>query len=109
MTTSFNFDSIDSPADLMEANENLQSPFAQALEALEDCGYRDSLLVVGYLLTNLIDYHHTTVMNNEDGKMITAYNALQEGKLIASKAILQPLLQEAIDSITGADEEDEEA
>ena len=107
MTTSFNFDSIDSPADLMEANENIQSPFAQALEALEDCGYRDSLLVVGYLLTNLIDYHHNTVMNNEDGKGITAYNAFTEGKLAASKAILQPLLQEAIDSITGADEEED--
>ena len=105
MTTSFNFDSIDSPADLMEANENIQSPFSKALEALEDCGYRDSLLVVGYLLTNLIDYHHNQVDNNEDGKMVTAYNAFTEGKLAASKAILQPLLKEAIDSITGKDED----
>ena len=108
MTTSFNFDSIDSPADLMEANEKIQSPFANALEALEDCGYRDSLLVVGYLLTNLIDYHHTQVENNEDGKMVTAYNAFTEGKLAASKAILQPLLQEAINHINGESDDEED-
>ena len=112
MTTSFNFDSINSPSDLMEANEKIeqpQTPFAKALEALEECDYYDSSLVIGYLLTNMIDFHHTRVMENEDGRSSTAYNAFTEGKLVAAKAILQPLLQEAIDHVTGKDEEDEEA
>ena len=111
MTASFNFDSINSPADLMEANENIQepqTPFAQVLEALEDCDYYDSTLVIGYLLTNMIDFHHTRVMENEDGRSTTAYNAFTEGKLVAAKAILQPILQEAIDHVTGKDQEEDE-
>ena len=34
-------------------------------------------------------------MENEDGKSTTAYNAFTEGKLVAAKAILQPILQDA--------------
>ena len=109
MTTSFNFDSIQSPSDLVEANENIQSPFAQALEALEDCNYQDSLLVVGYLLQNMIEFHHDRVLNNEDGRGVTAFNAYTEGQITSAKAILQPMIQEAIDAITGKDEETEEA
>ena len=108
MTTSFNFDSINSPADLMEANENIQepqTPFAKVLEALEDCNYYDSTLVVGYLLTNMIDFHHNRVMENEEGRSVTAFNAFTEGKLVAAKAILQPIIQDAIDHVTGEDEE----
>ena len=108
MTTSFNFDSIDSPAELMEANENIQSPFARAVEALEDCTYYDSTLVIGYLLQNMMEFHHTQVMENQEGRSTTAYNAFTEGKLAAAKSILQPIIQEAIDHMTGKDEETEE-
>ena len=111
MTTSFNFDSIDSPADLMEANENIetpQTPFARALEALEDCTYYDSTLVIGYLLQNMMEFHHTQVMENQDGRSTTAYNAFTEGKLAAAKSILQPIIQEAIDHVTGKDQDTDE-
>ena len=106
MSTSFDFDSIQTTADLVKQNEDVKTPFASAIEALEDCGYDDSLLIVGYLLTNMIDFHHTQVFEQDHGKSITAYHAYTEGKLKSVKDTLLPMIKQVLES--SEEQEDEE-
>ena len=55
----------------------------------------------------MIEFHHGRAMENEDGRTCTAYNAFNEGQLVAAKRIIQPLIQEAIDATVEKAEDEE--
>ena len=53
-----NFETISTPADLVEMNKKVDLTAAQkAVEALEDCDYLESKAIIEWLLTNIITFH----------------------------------------------------
>ena len=56
-----NISDITTPAQLVEAN-NKVTPMEAAVEALKDCDYGDSKVIVTWLLTNMLDFHKTSAV-----------------------------------------------
>ena len=52
-----NFDSITTPAELLAQNESTKTPFEQAVEALSECDYTESMKLVQWLVSNMVDFH----------------------------------------------------
>ena len=52
-----NFESITTPADLVEMNKEELSAGQKAVEALEDCNYLESKAIIEWLLDNCITFH----------------------------------------------------
>ena len=52
-----NFDTINTPADLIEMNKEELSAGQKAVEALEECDYLESKAIIEWLLDNCITFH----------------------------------------------------
>lgn len=64
-----NLSDINSPSDLLKANEETKSPMELAIEALTEVNYEDTKKVVMWLVSNMKDFHHDTVAKlQEDGE-----------------------------------------
>ena len=58
-----NFDTIATPADLVEMNKKVDLTAAQkAVEALEDCNYLESKAIIEWLLSNIITFHQESAI-----------------------------------------------
>ncbi len=89
MTSSVNFDSISTPADLTKANEEVKSPLSQAIEAMGDVGFEGSMLMAMWLLNNAAEWHHEFAIDKAEGRKSVAAWAADGGKLDAALAILR--------------------
>ena len=52
-----NIDTINTPSDLVKANEVVMTPAEKAVEALRDCTYEESKVIITWLLENCITFH----------------------------------------------------
>jgi hypothetical protein len=52
-----NFETVNTPADLVKANETVLSPGEKAVEALKECDYSESKVIISWLLENCITFH----------------------------------------------------
>ena len=58
-----NFETIATPADLVEMNKKVDLTAAQkAVEALEDCNYLESKAIIEWLLSNIITFHQESAI-----------------------------------------------
>ena len=59
-----NFDTIATPADLVEMNKKAEEVTAaqKAVEALEDCNYLESKAIIEWLLSNIITFHQESAI-----------------------------------------------
>ena len=104
MTTSFDFNSITSPADLAKANDEVKTPFATVIDNLDECGYRESMAVVMYLLKNISEHHYDGVVKNEEACLFHAFN---HGRVASALNVLQPLADSLLEGINQEAEESE--
>ena len=91
MTTSFDFDSIQSPADLAQANDEVKSPLTVAMEAMGEVGFKGSMAMAIWLMANAADWHEDGAVDKAEGRKSAAAWAIDSGKLRAAIAILQSL------------------
>ena len=91
MTTSFNFDSVQTPSDLAKANDEVKSPLGQAMEAMEQVGFQGSMLMVIWLLNNMSEFHQDVAMDKAEGRSQVASWAYDQGKLDSCLAILRTI------------------
>ena len=91
MTTSFNFDSITSPAELAKANDEVKSPLTVAMEAMGEVGFKGSMAMACWLMANAAEWHEDVAIDKAGGRKEAAAWALDGGKLRAAIAILQSL------------------
>ena len=96
------FDAIDTPADLVARNEEIQSPLHRAMEAMEEVGVQGSMIMVFWLLRNMSDFHKDYALDKAEGRLTTASWAFDHGKLEAAMDILR-----TVD--VGLNDEDDEA
>ena len=106
-TSSFDFDSITSPSDLAQANDEVKSPLSIAMEAMGDVGFKGSMAMAIWLMANAADWHSDMAIDKAEGRKAVSAWAFDEGKLRAAMAILQSL--DYGDPTPEADEEAEEA
>ena len=52
-----NLENITNVSDLLAANEEEKSPLQKATEALTECGYDDTKVVILWLVTNMMSFH----------------------------------------------------
>jgi hypothetical protein len=52
-----NFETVTTPADLVELNKVELSAAEKAVEALKECDYSESKVIIEWLLTNCITFH----------------------------------------------------
>ena len=90
-TSSFDFDSITSPADLAQANEEGKTPLATAMEAMSEVGFKGSMAMAIWLMANAADWHEDVAVDKAEGRKEAAAWAMDSGKLRAAIAILQSL------------------
>ena len=109
MTTSFNFDSIDTPAELAKENDKVQSPLGQAMEAMEEVGFQGSMLMVIWLLNNMSEFHQDVALDKAEGRRMVASWAYDQGKLDSCLAILRTIDFGQNQSDDDSDEEETEA
>ena len=109
MTTSFNFDSIDTPADLAKENDKVQSPLGRAMEAMEEVGFQGSMLMVIWLLNNMSEFHQDVALDKADGRRMACSWAYDQGKLDSALAILRTIDFGQNQSNDDSDEEETEA
>ena len=91
MTASFNFDSVQTPADLAKANDEVKSPLGQAMDCMEDVGFQGSMLMVLWLLNNMSEFHQDVAMDKAEGRRMVASWAYDQGKLDSALAILRTI------------------
>ena len=106
-TSSFDFDSITSPAELAQANEEVKTPLTVAMEAMGAVGFKGSMAMAIWLMVNAAEWHEDMAVDKADGRKEAAAWAADGGKLRAAIAILRSL--DYGDSAPEADEEDKEA
>ena len=64
-----NFETISTPADLVEMNKKVDLTAAQkAVEALEDCDYLESKAIIEWLLDNIITFHQKEAIKCLNGE-----------------------------------------
>ena len=85
------FDSIDTPADLAAANQEVQTPLARAMEAMEEVGFQGSMIMVFWLLRNMADFHKDFALDKAEGRQQTAAWAFDHGKISAAMDILRTI------------------
>ena len=59
-----NLENITTPADLAKANEEKTS-LQKAMEALTECGYDDTKVVILWLVNNMADFHKERATDSE--------------------------------------------
>ncbi len=91
MTTSFDFDSIQSPSDLAQANEEVKSPLGVAMEAMGEVGFKGSMAMAIWLMDNAATWHEDVAIDKAEGRKSVAAWAADGGKLRAAIAILTSL------------------
>ena len=89
--SSFDFDSISTPADLAKSNDEVQSPLSQAMDAMGEVGFQGSMLMVCWLLNNMAEFHHDFAVDKAEGRKQVAAWAHDEGKIDAALAILRTI------------------
>ena len=91
MTTSFDFDSIQSPSDLAQANDEVKSPLGVAMEAMGDVGFKGSMAMAIWLMDNAANWHEDMAIDKADGRKAATAWAIDAGKLRAAISILTSL------------------
>ena len=90
-TSSFDFDSVQTPADLAKANDEVKSPLGQAMEAMEEVGFQGSMLMVLWLLNNMSEFHQDVALDKAEGRRMVASWAYDQGKIDGAMAILRTI------------------
>jgi len=91
LTTSFDFDSITSPAELAQANDEVKTPLTVAMEAMGEVGFKGSMAMACWLMANAAEWHEDVAIDKAAGRKEAASWAVDAGKLRAAIAILQSL------------------
>ena len=84
-----NLQDINSPAELVLANEQEQTPTERAINALEKVGAEDSMKIARWLVANLKDWHHDIAMNLAKNGEAHAAWVFDEAKLSTALDLLQ--------------------
>ena len=85
-----NLENITTPADLAKANEEEKSPLQKATEALSECGYDDTKVVILWLVNNIADFHKERAMDSECDAPLTW--AKEYGQLVVALEALKNTL-----------------
>ena len=85
------FSDIQTPADLVKKNEEVNTPLAQAMDAMGEVGFTGSMLMVCWLLNNMADWHQDVALDKAEGRRAVASWAFDHGKIEAALSILRTI------------------
>ena len=68
MTSSVNFSDIQTPADLVDQNDQVATPLEVAFDAVGELNFKQTMALCTLMLSNVRDFHHQFANDKAEGR-----------------------------------------